>query len=285
MGCGGFFDTVRLTFFPTLMTRREQRSFCYSAAAHVAVLFGCGIAALLTNCTDEEPEVHVFQLAAAAPPPPAAAPQPPSPAPTPPPPQAEPPTPPPTPKPPKPTPKPPKPKPPEHKPKKVTPKPTPKPPPPKPRAVSFDEFRKKHKIPKNTPKPTPRPPAPAPRPPKIQLNPSDFALPKIELQNQPSPSATISPDAINRYLAQVQARLQATWQRLLSQANLTLGGQASVQFRVSSTGVILSPRIGRSSGNPALDNLAMQVFRQVGNVGSPPGGALDSSLAQVFRVN
>ena len=265
------------------MTRREQRSFCYSAAAHVAVLFGCGIAALLTNCSEEEPKTHVFQLAVASPPPPVAAPLPPTPAPKPP--QAEPtPPPPPTPKP---TQKPtPKPKPPEPKPKpNIIPKPPPKPTPPKPKPLTFDEFRKKHKIPKNTPKPTPRPTAPAPRPPKIQLNPSDFALPKIELQNRPSPSPTVSPDAINRYLAQVQARLQATWHRLLTQANLNVGGQASVQFRISSTGVILSPRVGRSSGNSALDSLAIQVFRQVGNVGSPPGGALDSSLAQVFRVN
>jgi TonB family protein len=90
---------------------------------------------------------------------------------------------------------------------------------------------------------------------------------------------------LNRYLSSVQAQLEAVWQRLQAQAGLRDGGEAKVQFRISSVGVILSPVIVRHSGNSTLDKLVLQVCRSVGNVGRPPGGSIDSPLAQTFRVN
>jgi TonB family protein len=90
---------------------------------------------------------------------------------------------------------------------------------------------------------------------------------------------------LNRYLAAVKAQLEAVWQRFQPQAELLNGGEAKVQFRISPGGVILAPAIVRRSGNPTLDKLVLQACREVGNVGRPPGGGIDSPIVLPFRVN
>jgi periplasmic protein TonB len=269
------------------MSRGEKRAFCFSAAFHIVGLLGFAVVGLLTNCT-EEPEVrHVFQLVS-TPPPSATLPQvTPKPVAV-----AKP-----TPKPPvvKPKPKPtveqPKPKPvvkPKPKPPtKVTPPPPkpkpitkPKPKPEKPKAISLADFKRDHKIPTAKPQPAPKRPKPRPR---VRIDANDFTIPDIPFANHQTPSTTVNPNELNRYLADVKAQLEAVWKRLQAQAGLGAGGEAKVQFRISAAGVILSPSIVRRSGNPTLDKLVLQACREVGNVGRPPGGGMDIALP--IRVN
>ena len=72
---------------------------------------------------------------------------------------------------------------------------------------------------------------------------------------------------------------------MLTQANLISGGEVRLSFRVSTTGSLISPKIARSSGNPSLDRLVLEVARRAGNFGPPPGGQLSSALEIPFRVN
>jgi len=271
------------------MSRGEKRAFCFSAAFHIVGLLGFAVVGLLTNCT-EEPEVrHVFQLVSSPPPSATLAQVAPKPVPV-----AKP-----TPRPPvvKPKPKPtveqpkpkpvvkPKPKPPikvaPPKPKPIT-NPKPKPKPTKPKAISLADFKRTHKIPTAKPQPAPKRPKPRPR---VIIDADAFTIPDIQFANPQTASTTVNPNELNRYLSSVKAKLEAVWQRLQAQAGLRDGGEAKVQFRISSGGVILSPAIVRRSGNPTLDKLVLQACRSVGNVGRPPGGGIDSPLALPFRVN
>ena len=276
-------------FHLLIMSRGGKRAFCFSAAFHIVGLLGFAIVGLLTNCT-EEPEVrHVFQLVSAPPPSANLAKVAPKPTPV-----AKP-TPPVVKPKPKPTVEQPKPKPvvkPKPKPKppiKVTPPPPkpkpitkPKPKPEKPKTISLADFKRTHKIPTSKPQPTQKRPKPRPR---VIIDPSDFTIPDIQFANPQTPSTTVNPNELNKYLSSVKAQLEAVWQRLLAQAGLTSGGETKVQFRISSTGIILDPSIVRRSGNPTLDKLVIQVCRSVGNVGRPPGGGIDSPLALPFRIN
>ena len=262
------------------MSRGEKRAFCFSAAFHIVGLLGFAVVGLLTNCT-EEPEIrHVFQLVSTPPPSASIAKVTPKPVPVA-----------------KPTPKPlvvkPKPKPvvkPKPKPKppiRVTPtppkpKPITKPKPTKPTAISLADFKRTHNIPTAKPQPAPKRPKPRPR---VRIDASAFTIPDIQFANPQTASTTVNPNELNRYLSSVKAQLEAVWQRLQAQAGLRDGGEAKVQFRISSGGVILSPAIVRRSGNPTLDKLVLQACRSVGNVGRPPGGGIDSPLALPFRVN
>ena len=266
------------------MSRGEKRAFCFSAAFHIVGLLGFAVVGLLTNCT-EEPEIrHVFQLVSTPPPSASLAQVSPKPVPV-----AKP-----TPKPPavKPKPKPvvkpkPKPKPPIQvtpptpKPKPIT-KPKPKPKPTKPKQISLADFKRTHNIPTAKPQPAPKRPKPRPR---VRIDANDFTIPEIRFANHQTPSTTVNPNELNKYLSSVKAQLEAVWQRLQAQAGLTSGGEAKVQFQISAGGVILSPAIVRRSGNPTLDKLVLQACRSVGNVGRPPGGGIDSPLALPFRVN
>jgi len=271
------------------MSQGEKRAFCFSAAFHIVGLLGFAVVGLLTNCT-EEPEVrHVFQLVSTPPPSaslaqispkpaPIAKPKPPvlKPKPT-----VEKPKPKPVVKP-KPKPKPPiQVTPPPPKPKPIA-KPKPKPKPTKPKAISLADFKRTHNIPTAKPQPAPKRTKPRPR---VRIDASAFTIPDIQFANPQTASTTVNPNELNRYLSSVKAQLEAVWQRLQAQAGLRDGGEAKVQFRISSGGVILSPAIVRRSGNPTLDKLVLQVCRSVGNVGRPPGGGIDSPLALPFRVN
>ena len=269
------------------MSRGEKRAFCFSAAFHIVGLLAFAVVGLLTNCT-KEPEVrHVFQLVTTPPPSATLAQVTPKPVavakPTPP--VVKP----------KPTVEQPKPNPvvkPKPKPKppiKVTPpppkpitKPKPKPKPTKPKPISLADYRRNHPIQKTKPPSRSKPVKPRPR---VRIDASAFTIPDIQFANPQTASTTVNPNELNRYLSSVKAQLEAVWQRLQAQAGLRDGGEAKVQFRISSGGVILSPAIVRRSGNPTLDKLVLQVCRSVGNVGRPPGGGIDSPLALPFRVN
>lgn len=272
------------------LNKREGRIFRYALVGHGGLACLLFVFGLLPSCEEDPEVVHVFELSAATPSPtpipplPQVTPQPTPPKPVPPPPKPVV-TPPAQPKPlPKPPPKPVVTPPPQSKPRpkpsvpKTTPKPTPK---PKPQTISLDEFRRQNKI-AQPPKVSPKP---AVTPPKVSINPSNFKLPPIKLSQATPSSSSVSPTEMNRYLSRIKLKMEGVWRTMLTQANLISGGEVRLSFRVSTTGSLISPKIARSSGNPSLDRLVLEVARRAGNFGPPPGGQLSSALEIPFRVN
>ena len=265
------------------LNNRENRVFRISLLGHLFLGAGLFTMSFFPSCENEPEEIHVFELASTTPTPMLKPPT--FPKTTPPPlvPQ--------TPKKiiekplpdkiapklkptPKPTPKTTKPKP------KVLPKPEPKPQPkPQPKSMSIEQFRKTQKLPFP---PKPRPPVRNIQP--IKLNPQDFSLPKIKISSPENSTPTVSPGAINQYLARVKAKLEGIWRKLLVNSSLGTGGEARLSFRISPSGAVISPRISKSSGNITLDRLVMEVAQRGGVFGPPPGGRLDSVLEIPFRV-
>lgn len=265
------------------LNNRENRVFRICLLGHLFLGAGLFIMSFFPSCENEPEEIHVFELASTTPTPmpkPATFPK------TPPPPlvpqtpkkiiekplpdkiapKLKPTT--------KPTPKTTKPKP------KVLPKPEPKPQPkPQPKSMSIEQFRKTQKLPYP---PKPRPPVRNIQP--IKLNPQDFSLPKIKISSPENSTPTVSPGAINQYLARVKAKLEGIWRKLLVNSSLGTGGEARLSFRISPSGAVISPRISKSSGNITLDRLVMEVAQRGGVFGPPPGGRLDSVLEIPFRV-
>tara|TARA_B100001027_G_scaffold135119_1_gene93651 strand:- start:8429 stop:9238 length:810 start_codon:yes stop_codon:yes gene_type:complete len=265
------------------LNNRENRVFRICLLGHLFLGAGLFIMSFFPSCENEPEEIHVFELASTTPTP-----------------MPKPPTFPKTPQPPlipqtpkkiiekplpdkiapklkpttKPTPKTTKPKP------KVLPKPEPKPQPkPQPKSMSIEQFRKTQKLPYP---PKPRPPVRNIQP--IKLNPQDFSLPKIKISSPENSTPTVSPGAINQYLARVKAKLEGIWRKLLVNSSLGTGGEARLSFRISPSGAVISPRISKSSGNITLDRLVMEVAQRGGVFGPPPGGRLDSVLEIPFRV-
>tara|TARA_B100000989_G_scaffold135203_1_gene100476 strand:+ start:7010 stop:7819 length:810 start_codon:yes stop_codon:yes gene_type:complete len=265
------------------LNNRENRVFRICLLGHLFLGAGLFIMSFFPSCENEPEEIHVFELASTTPTP---MPKPPTFPKTPPPPlvpqtpkkiiekplpdkiapKLKPTT--------KPTPKTTKPKP------KVLPKPEPKPQPkPQPKSMSIEQFRKTQKLPYP---PKPRPPVRNIQP--IKLNPQDFSLPKIKISSPENSTPTVSPGAINQYLARVKAKLEGIWRKLLVNSSLGTGGEARLSFRISPSGAVISPRISKSSGNITLDRLVMEVAQRGGVFGPPPGGRLDSVLEIPFRV-
>ena len=265
------------------LNNRENRVFRICLLGHLFLGAGLFIMSFFPSCENEPEEIHVFELASTTPTP-----------------MPKPPTFPKTPQPPlvpqtpkkiiekplpdkiapklKPTPKlTPK----TRKPKpKVLPKPEPKPQPkPQTKSMSIEQFRKTQKLPYP---PKPRPPVRNIQP--IKLNPQDFSLPKIKISSPENSTPTVSPGAINQYLARVKAKLEGVWRKLLVNSSLGTGGEARLSFRISPSGAVISPRISKSSGNITLDRLVMEVAQRGGVFGPPPGGRLDSVLEIPFRV-
>ena len=256
------------------LNKREHKFFRFFAFGHLILGIGLFIFSFLPSCEKEPEEVHVFELASASPQS--------VDVPTPPPPQKIPqkkeiikPVPPV-----KPTPKPKSKLPSKPKPKPVTPKPKPViKQTPKPKPISFEQFRKDRKLPSPT---KPRPQVQTVKP--IKLNPSDFSLPQIKVTSTSSSTPTVSASAVNQYLARVKAKLEGIWRKLLSESALSDGGEARLSFRISQNGSLISPRLSKSSGNPSLDRLVLEVARRGGVFGPPPGGRLESVLEIPFRV-
>ena len=263
--------------------RREKIVFRYSLFFHffgACFLFAIG---LLPSCEEEPEEIHVFELAMASEQPivPQEPVQMPSPESTPP--QVQP----------KPKPKPipqvpvrepvvkpkptPIPEPPQVKPK---PKPTPKPV-EKPKSISFAEFQRKNKLPpvKQTQQVT--------KPlPVVKIDQSRIKPFVIEVSKSTSTSSTSVPASVlNAYLSSVKAKLERIWEQKLWSSSISNGGEVWLSFRISSNGSLISKKISKSSGNRQLDALVLEVASLVGNVGTPPGGKLDSDLKVPFRLN
>ena len=258
------------------LNKSEGRVFRYAFVGHLVLAFSLFVFGLFPSCEKDPEVVHVFELSAASP----------SPQPAPivpmveasPPPAKKPvPIPTPTQPPPEPVTQPPPPKP-------VVQPPTPRPkptPPSKPKTISFDQFRKQNKI----TQPKLVKPKPVVQAPRVSINPSNFKLPPIKLSQADSSSSSVSPSEMNRYLARIKLKLEGVWRAMLTKANLVSGGEVRLGFRISSSGSLVSPKISRSSGNPSLDRLVLEVARQAGNFGPPPGGQLSSALEIPFRVN
>jgi len=264
--------------------RREKIVFSYSLSLHF--LGGCFLFALgfFPSCEEEQEEVHVFELAMASEQP--ITPQAPQ---TPPQPPAQPPTQPkPLPKVPKtepvfepkplPTPNPSPPK------VKIVPKPTPKPTPQpsvKPKPISLAEFRKKNNLPVAQPRTSVTKPVPA-----FKIDQSRIKPLEIEISNTSRSSITSVPASIlNAYLASVKMKLEKIWERKLRSSSITNGGEVWLSFKISTNGSLISKKIAKSSGNRQLDALVLEIASLVGNVGTPPGGKLDSALKVPFRLN
>ena len=267
--------------------RREKIVFRYSLFFHffgACFLFALG---LLPSCEEEPEEVHVFELAMASDQPivPQKPVKMPSPEPTPP--QVQP----------KPKPKPipqvpvrepavkPKPtstpKPPQVKPKpKPTPEPTPKPV-EKPQSISFAEFQRKNKLPPVKQSQQVSKPLPV-----VKIDQSRIKPLVIEVSKSTSTSTTSVPASVlNAYLSSVKSKLERIWEQKLRSSSISNGGEVWLSFRISSNGSLISKKISKSSGNRQLDALVLEVASMVGNVGTPPGGNLDSDLKVPFRLN
>ena len=264
--------------------RREKKIFRYSLFFHflgACFLFALG---LFPSCEEEPEEIHVFELAMVSEQPvvpqPVQLPAPPikvTPKPEP---KPLPPTPPkvdPVVKP-KPVPKP--------KPKPVKPKALPQPnlkPAPKPQAISFKDFQKKNNL-----KPVKQiPQAAKPSVPVVKIDASKFRpLDAIKVTpNNTNASSSIPASVLNAYLSMIKMKLEKVWELKLRSTSIVNGGEAWLSFEISSSGTLIRKKISKSSGNPQLDRLVLQVANLVGNVGVPPGGKLESALAVPFRLN
>ena len=263
--------------------RREKIVFRYSLFFHflgACFLFSLG---LLPSCEEEPEEIHVFELAMASEQPivPQEPVQMPSPESTPP--QVQP-----KPKPklipqvpvrepvvkPKPTPIP---KPPQVKSK---PKPTPKPV-EKPKSISFAEFQRKNKLPPVKQSQQVTKPIPV-----VKIDQSRIKPLVIEVSRSTGTSSTSVPASVlNAYLSSVKSKLERIWEEKLRSSSILNGGEVWLSFRISSNGSLISKKISKSSGNRQLDALVLEVASMVGNVGTPPGGKLDSDLKVPFRLN
>ena len=267
--------------------RREKIVFRYSLFFHffgACFLFAIG---LLPSCEEEPEEIHVFELAMASDQPivPQKPVQMPSPEPTPPQVQAKP-----KPKPipqvpvrepvvkPKPTPTP---KPPQVKPKpKPTPNPSPKPV-KKPKSISFAEFRRKNKLPSVKQSQKVTKPIPV-----VKIDQSRIKPLVIEVSRSTGTSTTSVPASVlNSYLSAVKSKLERIWKQKLRSSSITNGGEVWLSFRITSNGSLINKKISKSSGNRQLDALVLEVASLVGNLGTPPGGRLDSDLKVPFRLN
>ena len=267
--------------------RREKIVFRYSLFFHffgACFLFAIG---LLPSCEEDPEEIHVFELAMASDQPfvPQKPVQMPSPEPTPP--QVQP----------KPKPKPipqvpvreavvkpkptPTPKPAQVKPKpKPIPEPTPKPV-EKPQSISFAEFQRKNKLPPVKQSQQVSKPLPV-----VKIDQSRIKPLVIEVSKSTSTSTTSVPASVlNAYLSSVKSKLERIWEQKLRSSSISNGGEVWLSFRISSNGSLISKKISKSSGNRQLDALVLEVASLVGNVGTPPGGKLDSDLKVPFRLN
>jgi TonB family protein len=103
--------------------------------------------------------------------------------------------------------------------------------------------------------------------------------------NNTNASSSIPASVLNAYLSMIKMKLEKVWELKLRSTSIVNGGEAWLSFEISSSGTLIRKKISKSSGNPQLDRLVLQVANLVGNVGVPPGGKLESALAVPFRLN
>ena len=62
------------------------------------------------------------------------------------------------------------------------------------------------------------------------------------------------------------------------------GLQTKVGFDITSSGVILNPRIIKSSGNRDVDEAVLDAFRRVKSIGPTPNGKSETDWTLIFNV-
>lgn len=155
----------------------------------------------------------------------------------------------------------------------VVPAPAPEPPAPtqarQREMIPFDVFKEQHEIRE-----------PKPQKPRDNRN---FQAPTITppknldrlLQNQTNPQqaremTAAQQTALQRYGAQLNARLNSAWRRPASLSGVQLG--VTVVFDVSSSGRISNLRLKPSSGNSVFDQSVIAAFKSVASAGPTPTG-------------
>ena len=148
--------------------------------------------------------------------------------------------------------------------KPAPPKPKPVPPPPKPVVH-----------PKPVPKPVPRPPIPRPIPHPVVHHPlppqpllAKKAVPQAPVYTPPvtppapppppAPSPAARQSAIDTYAAMLRTRVQTNARVPDSVRMMHVSGTATISFRLTPSGHLLSAQVARSSGIGAIDRAALK---------------------------
>lgn len=186
----------------------------------------------------------------------------------------------------------------------VEPEPLPEPPPPEPEPVvepepvpDVPEMQAPPEVAVNAPVPLPRPTPPRPRvaekPPERKVErprrerPREEAKPRPERQRPraappPSRASQASSTQSTQGAARSSASEEARWQsqvqaRVIRFTRMARGeGMVTVTFLVSPSGAASGIRVSRSSGNPVLDQAALDVVRRASPFPAPPSGASKS---------
>ncbi|MGJ8653637.1 MAG: TonB family protein [Opitutaceae bacterium] len=146
---------------------------------------------------------------------------------------------------------------------KVEPAPTP----PKPKTMSYQDFLKQN--PQKTPKP-PQPTRPKPAP-KIDINPGKINVPTTHIPSSADRAlSSQEQDALRRYGAQINARLNRAWVKPANLAGVRLVVEAT--FSVDASGRITNVRFNPGSGNATFDASVRAAFAKVTSAGPTPTG-------------
>lgn len=143
----------------------------------------------------------------------------------------------------------------------------PKPVPPKTQTMSYKEFLDQNPLKKPPTRQTTKP-KPAPQ---IDINPGIIKVPTTHI---PSPAdRTLSSqeqDALRRYGAQINSRLNRAWIKPANLAGVRL--VVEVVFSVDASGRITNIRFNPGSGNAAFDASVRAAFAKVTSAGPTPTG-------------
>lgn len=154
----------------------------------------------------------------------------------------------------------------------VVPEPTPSvvepaPTPPKLKTMSYKEFLEQN--PQKTPKP-PKPTRPKPAP-KIDINPGIVKVPSTHIpSNADRTLSSQEQDALRRYGAQINSRLNRAWIKPANLAGVRLVVEAI--FNVDASGRITNVRFNPGSGNATFDASVRAAFAKVTSAGPTPTG-------------
>jgi TonB family protein len=158
---------------------------------------------------------------------------------------------------------------PEPEPPEPEPKPEPEPEPePPPKKISWDQFVREQGTPKEQ-----KPRAVKPKPivvPKINTSQIISNLRDIMVDTSQLNQMTQSEiNALNAYFARLKQALKMGWAKPTGVSDRLL---CRVEFDLSNRGVLSSPRVVTSSGNPEFDRSVLAAFKAVRNFGPPPDG-------------
>ncbi|MBL64136.1 MAG: hypothetical protein CMI30_12110 [Opitutae bacterium] len=262
------------------MSRTNKKAFMFSLVAHAAVFLGLVFTTLFSNCSQKEPELHVFEL---VPLPlsqadsiqPAAAPK-----------------------------------------TKTQPaetrKPDPEPTKPKTKPAIKPPTKPKTKPATKPPTKPKTKPARKPNPTPTQKNYRDFLKENPNLKTQPQTSTNTPREStppppmiggiemkpakptprvnnsseLDAYKFRVGQMILSKYLELERNANLQNNGSSAkvfVKFRVTPAGRLVSPELKQKSSNAAFNSLILQALQQVGNVGPPPPST-PSFLSMSFNM-